>query len=126
MPCFLLDEQISHVVAEQVRRKRGDIRIESVLRWRDGDLRGREDILVLAAAHEEGLSLVTYDQKTIPQILMDLAMSDGHHSGVIFVDRNTIQSNNVGLLTQALIAFHDQYQSRAWSDIVMFLSPAAR
>ena len=30
---FLLDEQISYVVMEQVRQKRPEIRIESVLVW---------------------------------------------------------------------------------------------
>ena len=126
MPAFLLDEQISHIVAEQVCRKRPDIRVESVLRWRDGDLRGKADALVLAAANEEGLTLVSYDQKTIPPLLMELAMNAGQHSGVVFVDRNTIASDNVGALTQALIAFYDQYQSLLWTDLVMFLSPVAR
>lgn len=126
MLAFLLDEQISHVVAEQMRQKRPDIRVESVLRWREGDLRGKADALVLAAAHEEGLTLVTYDQKTIPPLLMELGMSEGHHSGVVFVDRNTIASENIGVLSQALIAFYDQYSSLVWTDLVMFLSPVAR
>ena len=126
MPAFLLDEQISHVVAEQMRRKRPDIRVESVLRWQVGGLRGKADALVLAAAHEEGLTLVTYDQKTIPPLLMEIAMREDHHSGVVFVDRNTIASENIGVLTQALIALYDQHLALAWIDLVMFLSPVAR
>ena len=126
MLAFLLDEQISHVVAEQMRLKRPDIRTESVLRWRESNLRGKTDALVLEGAHEEGLTLVTYDQKTIPPLLMELAMNEGHHSGVVFVDHNTIASENIGTLTQALIAFYDQYHSLTWTDVVMFLSPAMR
>lgn len=109
-----------------MRQKRPDIRIESVLRWREGDLRGKADALVLAAAHAEGLTLVTYDQKTIPPLLMELAMRKGYHSGVVFVDRNAIASKNIGVLTQALIAFHDQHTSLVWTDIVMFLFLVAR
>ena len=126
MLAFLLDEQISHVIMEQLRQKRPDIRSESVQLWRNADLRGKADELVLAAAHEESLTLVTYDQKTIPPILMELALREDHHSGVIFVDRNTIAADNVGALVKALIAFHDQYYSLPWTDLVMFLAPAAR
>ena len=126
MLAFLLDEQISHVAAEQMRQKRPDIRVESVLRWREGDLRGKADALVLAAAHEAGLTLVTYDQKTITPLLMEFAMSGDHHSGVVFVDRNTIASDNIGMLTQALIAFYDQHTSLVWTDLMTFLSPVAR
>ena len=125
MLAFLTDEHISHVVAEQVRQKRADIRIESVLRWRGGALRNTADDLVLAAAQEEGLSLITYDQKTIPPILVELAMNAGHHSGVVFVDRNSISSENIGSLVQALVAFYDRYHHLDWTDVVMFLSPAA-
>ncbi len=124
MLSFLLDEQISHVVAEQVRLKRPDIRIESVLHWQEGDLSGAADVIVLSVAHRERLSLVTYDQKSIPPLLMELAMSDGHHSGVIFVDKNTIPSDSIGVLVQALIAFYDHYNALIWTDIVMFRSPS--
>ena len=68
--------------------------------------------------------LVTYDQKTIPPILLELAGNGGHHSGVVFADRNSVHSDNIGRLVQALIAFCDQYHSLDWTDMVMFLSPA--
>jgi hypothetical protein len=41
---FLLDEQISHVVMEQVRQKQHEIKIESVLVWNGGHLRGKDDL----------------------------------------------------------------------------------
>jgi hypothetical protein len=122
---FLTDEHISHAVAEQMHLKRADIRVESLLRWRDGALRNTDDALVLAAAREEGLTLVTYDQKTIPPILLELAESGGHHSGAVFADRNSIPSDNIGRLVQALLAFYDQYHRLDWTDIVMFLSRTA-
>lgn len=50
MLAFLLDKQISYVVAEQLHTKRPDIHIESVLRWREGDLRAKSDALVLELA----------------------------------------------------------------------------
>jgi hypothetical protein len=53
MLAFLTDEHISHVVAEQVRQKRTEIRIESLLGWRAGTLRHTGDALFLAAARED-------------------------------------------------------------------------
>lgn len=78
---------------------------------------------------EEGLRqhrFPYYDQKTIPPLLLELATSGGHHSGVVFVDRHSIASENIGMLTQALIVFYDQYHTLVWADLVMFLSPVAR
>ena len=124
MLAFLTDEHMSHVVAEQLRLKRADIRVESLLRWRGGVLRNTADDLVLAAAMEEGFTLVTYDQKTIPPILVEMAMNAEHHGGVNFVDRNAIASSNIGGLVQALEAFHDDYRDLDWRDTVIFLSPA--
>ncbi len=54
MLAFLLDEQITHVVAEQIGQKRPDIRIESALRWRKGDLRGKADALFLQPRMRRG------------------------------------------------------------------------
>ncbi len=51
MLSFLLDEQISHVVMEQLRLKRTEIRVESVLQWNGGNLRGNDDGMVLREAH---------------------------------------------------------------------------
>lgn len=125
MLAFLTDEHISHVIAEHVRQKRADIRIESLLRWRSGALRNTGDDKVLAAAREEDLTLVTYDQKTIPPVLLQLAGMDGHHSGVIFVDRNSLPSNDIGSLVHALIAFYYRYHDLDWTNAVMYLSPVA-
>ncbi len=69
---------------------------------------------------------MTYDQKTIPPILMEWALSARHHIGVIFVDKSTVPSENIGALTQALITFYDKYLSLEWTDVVMFLSPTTR
>ena len=65
---LLTDEQISYVVAEQVQAKRPDISITSVRAWRGGTFQGKTDESLLRAAAEEGLTLVTYDQKTIPPV----------------------------------------------------------
>ena len=66
---FLLDEHISPAVCSIVRERRSQVLIESLLEWRDGSLRGKDDHIVLAAAAEAGYALVTYDLRTIPPLL---------------------------------------------------------
>lgn len=119
---FLTDEQISHAVAEQVRAKRPDIRIESVLKWQDGVLRNIEDSLLLEVALREYLVLVTYDQRTIPPILTELGFAGKQHAGVIFVDQRSIPSSDIGGLIQALIEIYDNQGKASWIDRVQFLS----
>jgi predicted nuclease of predicted toxin-antitoxin system len=69
---LLLDENMSQVIAAQVRQHRPTLVIESVHTWLAGAFRGRTDKALLQAARTESLTLVTYDQKTIPPLLVDL------------------------------------------------------
>jgi hypothetical protein len=118
----LLDENISPVVADQVRRHRPDLVIESVHRWRDGELMNQKDERLLLAAAAEEWTLVTYDQKTIPGILRGLHEKGLHHSGVIFVDERTIPNQNFGLLTRSIISFWERHQDIEWRDCALFLN----
>lgn len=123
MLAFLLDEQISHVVMEQVRQKRSDIQIESVLLWRSGDLRGKDDALVLSAAQEENLTLVTYDQKTIGPLVTQWAMEGRDHAGVIFLDDNSIAQEDVGSKVRALLSIWEQAYALDWTNAINYLKP---
>ena len=69
---------------------------------------------------------MTYDQKTIPPILVEFAINQRHHAGVLFVDRGAIASDNIGALVHALVACHDLHHDRDWTDLVMFLSPTGK
>ena len=108
---------------EQVRQKRSDIRIESVLLWRTGDLRGKDDALVLSAAQEENLTLVTYDRKTIAPLVMQWAMEGRDHAGVIFIDEKSIAQEDVGGKVRALISLWEQGNSLDWTNAVSHLKP---
>ena len=119
--CLLLDENISHVIATQIRQHRSSLRIESVHTWRDGNFKGQSDKALLQAAHAAGLPLVTYDQKTIPLHLAELYAEGGHHGGVIFVDSHTIPSNDFGSLTRALIVLWERFGDDDWNDRIRFL-----
>jgi predicted nuclease of predicted toxin-antitoxin system len=121
---FLLDENISQVVADQVRRHRPTIVIESVHTWQDGAFEGRADKVLLLAARAEQLTLVTYDLKTIPDLLAEFHHQDQSHAGVIFVDDATIPNRNFGMLIRALLFEWDQFQAFDWTDSVKFIRQA--
>jgi hypothetical protein len=121
MLAFLLDEQISHVVMEQVQQKRSEIRIESVLLWRNGNLRGKEDEQVLRAAREENLALVTYDQKTIGPLLMQWMMEGRDHAGVIFIDEKSIAQEDLGGKVRALLSLWEQSNLMDWTNMITYL-----
>lgn len=118
---LLLDENMSQVVASQVRQHQPALVVESVHIWQNGDFEGRSDKHLLQAAHAEGLTLVTYDQKTIPPPLAEMHAAGERHSGIIFVDDRTIPSSDFGKLTRALIFLWEQYHQEDWQDRVRFL-----
>ncbi len=123
MLSFLLDEQISPLVAEQISKKHPSINIFSAQTWQQGVFRAASDEVLLTAAREAALTLVTYDLRTIPPLLRqwgDLGLS---HAGVIFIDHRSIPSNQFGALVKTLIwLWNAEYQS-LWLNRVVFLQP---
>ena len=124
MLSYLLDENISFVVAEQVSRKNPRIAVQSVFHWRDGAFVGQEDGPLLRAAMQDGLTLVTYDLRTIPPLLTELAADGEAHSVVIFVDALSIRSNDFGGLVTALLAHWERYGAEEWNNRIAFLEPS--
>jgi hypothetical protein len=121
---LLLDEHISAAVATQVQARRPEVSIQSIYDWRGGSFAGEDDDPLLAAAAGEGLTLVTYDQKTIPSLLTEFALQDRSHGGVVFVDDRTIASSDIGSLVLATLALWDQGQAWDWTNRVVFLRRA--
>jgi hypothetical protein len=119
---LLTDEHVSPVTAEHVRLKRPDIRIYSLHRWQEGAFLGKADRLLLAAAHTERLTLLTYDQKTIPPLLLEMASDAADHSGVVFVDNETIAQHDIGGLIRAILLLYDRCSVWEWTNRVSFLA----
>jgi len=124
MLSLLLDEMNSRVVPEQSDRWRPDIPVTSVFTWRGGACAGVDDDIVLRAAYEESLTLVTYDCTTIPPVLIewfDLGIS---HAGIIFIDERTISTADFCGLIRALSALWDAERDSDWTDRTVYLSAA--
>ena len=117
---FLLDEHISSAVCSIVRRRRREVVIESVLEWQAGGLRGKDDDVLLQAAADAELVLVTYDLRTIPALLQAWATKGLSHQGVIFIDERTCKPQDFGGIADALIGIWDTMHAFEWKDRAAF------
>src|SRR5678816_3395111 len=86
MLTLLLDEHIAPIVAEQAAAKVATARIISIHRWQDGAFLNTPDEIILEAAYQEKITLVTFDQSTIRPVLKEWGEQGRSHGGVIFID----------------------------------------
>src|SRR5437879_12669234 len=99
---LLLDEHISPSVAEGLRRRHRLLAVHFMLEWENGEFLGRDDAACLTKAAAQGLTLVTYDRRTIPPLLKTWAEQGRVHGGVIFIDEKTFSPSNIGGLIHAM------------------------
>jgi hypothetical protein len=118
---FLLDEHTSPAVARQAMLKYPRMKIVALKHWRSGNFLGIEDRLVLPEAKRDGLTLVSYDQRTIRPLLKEWAEQGIDHGGVVFVDTKTIAPDNFGLLVSALSDLWKSERRADWTNRVVFL-----
>ncbi len=118
---FLLDEHLSPDIAEGLRRANKNIVVFSLAQWEDGRFLGLPDDLLLREASSRGLTLITYDRKTIPPLLKTWAESGRDHGGVIFVDHKTIPSSDVGGLIRALQRLFKETSRWDWTNRIYFV-----
>lgn len=123
MLSFLLDEQISPIIAEQIQQKRPGITIFSLHNWQEGRFLGFDDQIILSAATKARLTLVTYDQNTIPPILVEWGKAETSHGGVIFIDYQSIPPHDFGRLVRSLIWLWDNSQQQDWQNRIIYLKP---
>jgi hypothetical protein len=118
---LLLDEHVAPAVATGLRRRNKTVVVRALREWEDGAYLGQDDAACLQAAHREGLTLVTYDLRTIPPLLKRWAEEGRSHGGVIFVDEKTIDPSDVGGLVRALASLQREFGKGNWQDRVVFL-----
>lgn len=119
---LLLDEHLSPDVAEGLRRRNPEITIHSMVEWERGKFLGQDDAVCLQEAFLQGLTLVTYDRRTIPPLLKGWAEADRSHAGVIFVDEKTISPADIGGLVKSLARLVKETGTWDWTGRIIFLS----
>ena len=123
MLSFLLDEQISPNIAEQIKLKHPEIPVFSLHNWHNGAYLGIVDEVILQNAAIEKITLVTYDQKTIPPILVEWGQANLNHAGVIFIDYRSISPRDFGSLVKALVWLWKTQSKSNWQNRIVYLRP---
>jgi hypothetical protein len=118
---LLLDEHISQRVAAGLRVKYPKLFVRAMTEWNDGRYLGQTDDVVLQEAASQGLTLVTYDRRTIPPLLKVWAEEGHGHGGVIFVDEKTMSPADMGGLVKALARLIKEAENMEWTNRVCFL-----
>jgi hypothetical protein len=118
---LLLDEHISPKVAEGLCRRNRALLVRFIAEWENGEFLGPDDAACLTHAAAQGLTLVTYDRRTIPPLLKSWAEQGRGHGGVIFVDEKTIAPSEVGSLVHALEQLIKATGKWNWANRICFL-----
>jgi hypothetical protein len=118
---LLLDEHISPAVATGLIRRNRSLDISSMAGWEDGRFLGQDDSACLGHAAEQGLTLVTYDRRTIPPLLKNWTEEGRDHGGIIFIDEKTISPADIGGQVRALSNLIRAAAKWTWTNRVYFL-----
>ena len=118
---FLLDEHISPKVAEGLRRYNREWVAIPLVEWQNGEFLGQDDANCLMEAFVQGLTFVTYDQRSIAPLLKRWAEEGRDHCGVIFVDHKTIRPSAIGALVQSLVQLFHETGNSDWENRVCYL-----
>jgi len=118
---LLLDEHISYDVAAGLRRRNRSWVVVCLAEWEKGSHLGLDDAALLEKAATQGLTLVTYNRRTIPLLLKAWAQEDRTHAGLVFVDDKTQSPDDIGGMVRALLNLFAENGHWNWTNRVCFL-----
>lgn len=118
---LLLDEHISPAVAKGLEKRQQSFVVYAIPEWEGGRFLGQDDPVCLERAAELGLTLVTYDRRTVPPLLKTWAEEGRDHGGVIFIDEKTVSPADIGGQVRALSSLRKVAGKWDWTNRVCFL-----
>jgi hypothetical protein len=116
-----LDEHVCPSVAVGLRRRQRSLTVDCMVDLENGQFLGQDDSACLEHAATLGLTLVTYDRRTIPPLLKAWAEEQCHHGGVIFIDEKTISPADIGGQIRALANLARETAKWNWTNRVCYL-----
>jgi hypothetical protein len=120
---ILVDEQIDPDVAQAVKKRCRDLEITPLRDWMEGHFVSASDEEVLREAALQGLTLLSFDLRTIPPLLRTWGERGIDHGGVIFVDDKSFAQNDIGGIAKALAEFWALQGKLNWTNRSFFLTP---
>ena len=116
---LLLDIHIDPRVSDRLAQAGVDA--VSLRDWRNGDFRRSPDELILSEAHGEGRVFVTYDQRSVPNIIASWDKTDRVHSGVVLIDDLTVRRTDIGGVVRAIRRLALEEGDADWTNRVDYL-----
>jgi hypothetical protein len=120
---LLLDGHIKKATVAALHSRCPSVEVAHLADWRGGMFRTAPDPDILAACFEEGRSFVSYDQRTIPDLLRRWAAEERPHAGVIFGDSNTVPAHDAGSVARALASLLKDASGLDLTNAVLHLRP---
>ena len=120
---LLLDENIDPEIEHQLHTACPELPVASLHTWEERRYLQADDTAILVEAFRQGLTLVTYDTKTIVPLLKTWGEQGSDHGGVIFVKPSTIAPNNIGSLVRALALLWTRFGDADWTNGSIYLTP---
>lgn len=118
---LLLDCHIAKATVQALRKNPSTLDAEHLAGWRSGAFLRASDEDILAACHRERRVFVTFDLKTIPDLLRCWEAEQRPHSGVIFGDDNTVKPSHPGAVAAALARLAKEIGGSDTTNLVRFL-----
>ncbi len=115
---LLLDEQISHKVAERVRKQGIDVAAATA----DPALRGLSDPDLFAVAQQQQRVVVTYNRVDFEQIIRQYAAAGEDHHGLVIVHPGRFPNHQFTRLANALVK-HSATFPRGASFVIWLQEP---
>lgn len=120
---ILTDEQIDPDIAVATKKRCREISILSLFDWMDGHFVSASDEEVLREASRQGLTLLSYDLRTIPPLLRAWGERGIDHGGVIFVDSKSSAQNDISGISKALVELWEVQGKVDWKNRFFYLTP---
>jgi hypothetical protein len=118
---LLLDCHIAKATVQALRKRVSSLDAQHLAGWRSGAFLRASDEDILAACHREQRVFVTFDQRTVPDLLRSWAAEQRPHSGVIFGDENTVRPSHPGAVAIALARLAKEIGGSDTTNLVRFL-----
>jgi hypothetical protein len=118
---LLLDAHIKKAAVSALEGRCPGVDAVHIADWHGGVFRTAEDPEILMTCFEEERVLVTYDQRTIPNLLRRWAAEERSHAGVIFGDSGSVPGNDPGAIAEALSALIGEVSGSDMTNVVRYL-----
>ena len=118
---WIVDADLRDFFGSADCRRQRLLAVHFMLEWENGEFLGRDDSACLEHAAAQGLTLVTYDRRTIPPVLKTWAEEERDHGGVIFIDEKTLSPADIGGQVRALSNLVREAAKWDWANRACFL-----